>query len=195
MGWGQCCDLRAGCAHCWITPSFPITFHAPGAKSHIVFKHALNPWNKGSSPIPTPVLTQPGVEGKEPGGAFSSPKWGCALGPQVAPFWCRARLPAEERRGFQPCSCALHRSLNYRFSAADRWARICGGIGSQTLSFSLVRVPLQRGESRNFLRKVRSGLSRPQHEYNDRCILQQAGTECARPQLLLSAKSLFFVIY
>lgn len=51
-----------------------------------------------------------------------------------------------------------------------------GGIGSQTLSFSLVRVPLQRGESRNFLRKVRSGLSRPQHEYNDRCILQRAET-------------------
>ena len=168
-----------GRAHCWTTPFFPMAFHAPGAKSHIVFKQALNPRNKGSGPIPSAVLTQPGVDGKEPGGFLRPPV---------------ARLPAEERRGFQPCSCAPHRSLNYRFSAADRWARICGGIGSQTLSFSLVRVPLQRGESRNFLRKVRSGLSRPQHEYNDRCILQQAGTECARPQLLLSAKSLFFVI-
>lgn len=142
-----------------------------------------------------------GTAGRDWGGP-ASPKGGCPPSPQVAsllPSGCTGPFlgsPGESgvfQALLSPCLCPA-RSVNYRFSAADRWARMGGGIGSQTLSFSLVRVPLQRGESRNFLRKVRSGLSRPQHEHNDRCILQRAEAECARPRLLLSAKSLFFVI-
>lgn len=87
----------------------------------------------------------------------------------------------------------LHRSwFNYRFSAAGRWAHV-GKEGERlrTLSFSYVCGPLRRGASRHFLRKPQSGLSWPQHEHNDRCILQQAGSEWVRPACLLSDESLF----
>lgn len=70
-----------GRAHCWTTPFFPMAFHAAGAESHIVFKQALNPRNKGSGPIPSAVLTQPGVDRKEPGGFLRPPVGLCSWSP------------------------------------------------------------------------------------------------------------------
>lgn len=52
-----------------------------------------------------------------------------------------------------------------------------------------------KGASRHFPRKPQSGLSWPQREHNDRCILQQAGSEWVRPACLLSDESLLFFFF